>query len=180
MGVRWTDNHLKNLGLKVTIDGKVSMADRDIVIDDFKPEYISGKGVFIPHEVRSSKNSKQLFVADKIDEFGQTKKVPRATDSEAVKEYREKAGSYYEILAHVMQREFARHPKPYYVEFLFIRSTKAKWDFANLVQLPQDMMQEYKWLPGDDVEVMLPMPPPKGSPVYLINKNAPGLWIKVL
>lgn len=178
--VRYKSSELAGLGLKISIGGNINIVDREVVIDDFKPEYVPGRGVFIPHEVRSSKNSKQLYIAEKTLNNGTVKDVPRSTDSEAVKEYREKAGSYYEILSHVMQREFRKHEPPYYIEFLFVRSTKAKWDFANMVQLPQDMMVEYKWMGGDDVSVMVPLPPPKTSPLFLLSKTSPGVWIKIV
>lgn len=178
--VRFKTSDLKGMGLKISMDGNINVVDRQIVIDDFKPEYIPGKGVFIPHEVRSSKNSKQLYIGQKILKDGSKKSIPRSTDSEAVKEYREKAGSYYEILSSVMQREFRKHSLPYYIEFSFVRSTHAEFDFANLVQLPQDMMVEYKWMGDDNVKIMVPVPPPQGMPIYTISKTSPGLWIKII
>lgn len=178
--VRFKTSDLKGMGLKISMDGKINMVDREVVIDDFKPEYHPEKGVFIPHEVRSSKNSKQLYIGEKKQKDGTIKDVPRSTDSEAVKEYREEAGSFYEILSHVMQREFRKHTPPYYIEFLFVRSSKIKFDFANMVQLPQDMMVEYKWLEDDNCNIMVPVPPLKGSPVYLISKTSPGVWIRIV
>lgn len=180
MTVRFRSKDLEGMGIKVTPDGKASMMDRTIVIDDFKTEYIPGKGVFIPHDVRSSKNSKQLFIREKTLKDGSKKNVPASTDSEAVKEYREKAGSYYEILSFVMQKELRKHSLPYYIEFSFVRSTHAEWDFANLVQLPQDMMVEYKWFGDDNTKIMVPIPPPKGTPIYTISKTSPGLWVKIV
>lgn len=170
----WNENDLKGLGIKITTDGKVSLHDKNQNIDEFAAIYRQGKGVFIPHEVMSSKRGKQLFTYQK-----EGKTTPGQTDSKQVKEYRSKTKDYYEILSHVFRKELAPKKMPYFIEFKFVRRTNAEWDFHNMVQLPCDMMQEFHWLPGDDVKVMFAVPPMNGEP-YLVNSKAPGVWIKIL
>lgn len=64
---------------------------------------------------------------------------------------------------------------PLRIGFYFIRKDKRKFDYQNMIQLPADMMQWFKWLPDDDVYHFIP--------VFLgfeVDKNNPGVLIKIL
>lgn len=176
----WKRSQIEALGLKIVPDnsGKVRVVDGKTDIDNFKPKYIYQKGVFIPHNVCSSKNSKQLFIR-KAKQEGE-KDVAGTTNSKAVQNYIRNTKQYYSILASQFRQELIGVSKPYYIEFFFIRKDKSRFDFHNMVQIVCDMMVDAKWIDDDDVNTMVPMPPPKGSPIFLINSNSPGVWIKIL
>lgn len=68
-----------------------------------------------------------------------------------------------------------RKEKPYKIEFKFVRGSKRKFDYINILQVVQDQMVKYGWLEDDNMTEMLPSFAP-----YEYNKEAPGVHIKVL
>ena len=116
---------------------------------------MENKYIFIPKNVPSSKNSKQLF---KNSRTGRT----FITESEACKKYRKATKVIWQLHKRNFLKLIEGKKKPYFIEFTFVRETKAKWDFHNMVQLPLDLMQEYGWIEDDDIHNAIPVPP-RGS-----------------
>lgn len=140
----------------------------------------SSEAIFIRGEVPSSKNSKRIFTRhasrSNWKHYGRTV-VPFITDSEATTKYKKnKKGEYAERVMD-WKRIIAGKKTPLYVEFIFLRSTKQKWDYNNLTECPQDLMQECGWIDDDDTTIMFPFPPP--PPGFLIDKNNAGVIIKL-
>ena len=129
--------------------------------------------IYIPLNVPSLKNSKQLF---------ENKKTGRKfiTSSNYCKKYKKNTGIYYNAYRKRFLKMIEGKEPPYIIEFTFIRDKKQKWDFQNIVQMPLDMMQEYRWIPDDDINTVLPIPPlpPKVSHRY--EKGNGGMEIRVL
>ena len=70
--------------------------------------------------------------------------------------------------------------KPYIVGFHFVRNNKHKFDFVNMVQTMQDLMVEYEYLEDDNCDIMLPFPLIINDKYYQIDKNNPGVYIRIL
>lgn len=66
-------------------------------------------------------------------------------------------------------------PKPYYIEFTFIRKTRHKFDYINIAQAVQDQMTHYGWLSDDNADEMKPY---FGD--YKYDKLNPGVIIRIL
>jgi len=64
---------------------------------------------------------------------------------------------------------------PIHVVFHFVRTTRRKWDFVNLVQGVADAMVKAGYLPDDDVEHFVPH---YGG--HTVDKTNPGVefWVK--
>lgn len=161
------------------------VAEREAAMSGEKPIKTSAAGkpkdiptdetIFIPYETRSSKNSKQIGY-----KYIGKRKVPFIMESKLAQEYREVTKRYWEIMAKVFRQQLVGKSKPYVIEFLFVRSSKRRFDFHNMVQLPADLMQEYGWLEDDDMENLLPVPPLPPRAPYIVDKNNPGVFIKIL
>lgn len=117
---------------------------------------------WIPTNTPSSKNNRRwtgkFFIASKS-----TMKWRKETDG-AWKAQKQK---FIEALAGL--------PKPYYIEFTFVRKSKHKFDYVNIAQAPLDSMTDYGWLEDDDADNIKPY---FGD--YQYNKKNPGLIITVL
>lgn len=142
--------------------------------------------VFIPGHVPSSKNSKQAFVEARTEEdyvdgkFVQKQKfIPRITDNEQTKRYRQESKQHWIENQPGFLQAIAGKPKPYRLEFHFVRKTRHKWDFGNICQILLDMMQEYAWVDNDDTTTVLPYPP-ESAPFFSYDKLNPGVYIRVL
>jgi hypothetical protein len=68
---------------------------------------------------------------------------------------------------------------PLKIQLLFYRKNDIIFDFINIAQTVQYMMEKYKWIPKDDIHHLLVYPPYR-SPYYIIDKINPGVKITVL
>jgi hypothetical protein len=68
---------------------------------------------------------------------------------------------------------------PYLVEFHFVRQSRHRWDFHNMVQVLCDLFQEHEYLEDDCTDVMFPIPLEMNDKLYSYDKENPGVWISV-
>ena len=105
---------------------------------------------FIPMDVPSSKNSKQIVMSG-----GKR----RLISSSITLKYKRNTGIIYRTYA----REFRALVQdmgenyPVHVEFYFVRKTLRKFDYINMAQIVQDMMVTEHWLPDDNCDYIIPV-----------------------
>jgi hypothetical protein len=178
---RMKSKDLQAMCIVIAPNGKASILSKGApVIEDKNAGLdILNRRIFISGEVRSSKNSRQLkMVTRTIKATGQKKIVPISENSKAAKKYKEDTCWYYKLFASSFRKMLENKQKPYVIEFQFVRQFHSKWDFANMIQIVQDMMVEYGWLDDDNVSEILPVPNIENP--YLIDPKRPGIWIKVI
>lgn len=124
--------------------------------------------ITISGEIHSSKNSRQIHRNKKTGRIFVAKSKSSKADEEMLE-------SQLLNQKEVWNKELSGLTPPYYVEFHFIRATKRRWDFANLVQGVADAMVRVGYLEDDDVEHFIPV-----YSGYSINKDNPGVkfWIE--
>ena len=127
---------------------------------------------FIPHNVPSSKNNKG---AVPVGDGTKAKVIP----NELTEKYRKKVKPYFIQSRDHFKKITAEIPLPLRVEIYFVRSSRRKSDHHNLVQVIADFMQEYGWIPDDDMDNLLIYPPLDGVAYHVDPKN-PGVFIKIL
>lgn len=178
--VRWKSKNMGAMGIVIDSKGNTGMVSKDVRIEEDQNAGLDliNRRIFIPGEVPSLKNSKVLYLKNKNTKDGGTRKIPAITSSNFVKKYKAESCWYYKLFAQNFRAMLKDKPKPYIIEFQFVREYHDIWDFANMVQMPQDMMVDFKWIEDDNVNVILPMP--NVVEPYLINPLRPGVWIKVL
>jgi Holliday junction resolvase RusA-like endonuclease len=64
---------------------------------------------------------------------------------------------------------------PIKVSFTFVRGTKHKFDYVNMLQIIQDLMIKYEWIEDDNSDILIPV-----FGKYKYDKNNPGVIIKVI
>lgn len=145
--------------------------------------------VFIKGNVPSLKNSKQIsFIRGK----------PILTSSKTVKNYlktfgiksfssRDKEVDFYKTIAmnfpiEDLKKMFSNidRSKPVKVGFHFIRGSKHKADFHNLVQILADLMVAFDIIEDDDMSHFIPFPLEINGEYYKYDKTNPGVIIKIL
>lgn len=178
----WTENDLKKNGYLPDGTGNFrAMSKREknvflkvpspksVAVIEFNKQAIdTANPLFIPGDVRSKKNSKQIFINKKTGK-------PFITSSEQVKEYMRNTQNYYANLRRMFLSELEGKEKPYLIEFHFVFSGKQNRDYGNLCQLPLDMMIEHGLLEDDNMDTVLPVYKP-----YSIDRYNPGLYIRLL
>ncbi len=124
--------------------------------------------IFIPGNVPSLKNSKQMFINRKTGK-------PFPSSSDYVKNYVKNSGVFYQS-AQKQFIELTKHLKmPLNIEFQFVRKTKTRFDFINMAQIVCDMMVKYNWIEDDSYIFLNPC----FNSVVLFDKVNSGVYVRV-
>lgn len=178
----WTKKNLSKvhaMGLRVSANGDVDMQSAGVRIEDQAQGIdVLNRRIFIPGEVISSKNHRAVKMVKKKLKSGETKVVPVPFNTQAVQKYKHDTEWWYKLFGKYFREWSTGKESPLVVEFQFVRGFHSRWDFANMVQLPCDMMVLFEWISDDDITNLLPLPNVKEP--YLINPKRPGVWIKIL
>ena len=122
---------------------------------------LNGNQIFIPGEVRSGKNSKQW-----------TGKY--LVHSKAASKYIRQTAPFWNRYRNDFLKLIKGKEYPLKIEFTFIRGTKQKFDYHNMVQLPLDLMQKHGWIKDDSANFVIPI-----FLLYQYDKENPGLIISL-
>jgi hypothetical protein len=126
--------------------------------------------IFIPGNVPSSKNSKQMIFKGKGS--------PLLLWSKTAQKYVKDTQYYWIDNSNVFEQEYFWKTEgkiPLKVSFKFIRGSRHKFDYVNPLQTVLDLMVRYKWIPDDNADIILPVFEP-----YSYDKDNPGVIIKIL
>ena len=122
--------------------------------------------IFIPGNVASSKNSK-VWTGKHLVWSKASQKYKKDTEEYWIK--------YKQLFLDSIRDEDGHSKFPLKVSFTFIRGTKHKFDYVNPLQTILDLMVEYRWIPDDNADEIIPSFKP-----YKYDKDKPGVIIKVL
>lgn len=123
--------------------------------------------IFIPGNVPSSKNSRMrtrsgIFIKSPLCfKYEKATKVIWEGKAEEVRQLTDNA------------------EKPILIGLHFVRDSKRKCDFHNLVQFIADLMVKYKWIEDDNMTQVFFVPYIRNGTYYSVNKSEYGVWIKV-
>lgn len=119
--------------------------------------------VFIPGNVPSSKNSKVWT-------------GKRLVMSKTVQRYLKENQWYWSNrnVISAFKKVFNSKQRPRKVSFIFIRDSKRRFDYVNVLQLPLDLMVRYGWINDDNADEIIPV-----LKKYQYNKSDPGVIISV-
>lgn len=127
--------------------------------------------IYIPYEVMSSKNSR---VFEYTFSKQQGKKVPTLSHSEQYKEYVILTKTHWAKNKVRFLEMIEGLEPPYKVGFYFIRTTKQRFDYPNMMQGIMDLMVEHGWLKDDSMDYIKPLPIG-----YEVNKEVQGVILDV-
>lgn len=149
-----------------------------------KQDEIIKRGIFIPGEVPSSKNSKEIgFIFLKrgtpgkifVERNGSMMPVRlNLNSSNATKRYVKERFIDYVANRAKFKQMIEGYQKPYRICFKLVRGTKRKFDYINAAQIVQDMMVEHGWIDDDDCQNVRPY-----FLEYEVDKNNPGVLISI-
>lgn len=138
--------------------------EADALLANLKPSV----DFYIPVEVRSTKNHKQIL--RKLDGTPFIAKAFATMRQENITRWDYKMGAAY-FRECTQSRDL-----PLFLKFTFIMSIDAPFDFQNIVQGPLDQMQKYGWLLNDNRKCVVPIFNPR---VY-IHPEKVGVIITIL
>ena len=152
--------------------------------------------VFIPGNIPSLKNSKVktsrgIFSSPTVSKFlrsigiqhfnSRKKEVKGYVDPNRPNQF----GDLKESFAAMK----AGKDDPIIIGYHQVRNSKRLFDFSNSVEILQDLMTAHDFIEDDNVKYVFPVPmsidgrlitesDPRAFPLYSVDKNNPGVWIK--
>ena len=141
--------------------------------------------IFLKGNVPSSKNSKvktkrgifhSKTVVKYLRELGVNK---YSVSKKEVVGYKTRPNNF-EALREPFKQMVGNKKYPLLVGFHFVRGTKHKCDFHNMVQLVADLLVAHNFIEDDNMDYFLPIPLKIKKEYYSYNKDMPGVYIKVL
>ena len=141
--------------------------------------------IFIPGNVPSSKNSR---INTKNGSFA-SKTVKAYLNNLGIQSYssRKKTVKGYinrpnliENLREDFLKQIEGKVLPLEIGFHFVRGTKHKFDFHNIVQVILDLMTAHDLIIDDNMDCAIPFALKIDSKFYSVDKFNPGVWIKII
>ena len=117
--------------------------------------------IFIPGDVPSSKNG-QVWTGKFLVAKPAVHKYKKKTKADWI---------YNRVVFNSMKE--GKEP-PYKITFKFIRGTKRRFDYINMLQTVQDLMVDHEWIEDDNANFLTPI-----IEQYEYNKENPGVYIYI-
>ncbi len=100
--------------------------------------------------IPSSKNSKRIVINKRTGK-------PMIISSQTVQNYRKKYLEQWKNKENIEKFKSMCTKYPILLHVRFIRDSKRIFDYCNAIQLPQDLMVEFGWLPDDNTNFVKPI-----------------------
>jgi Holliday junction resolvase RusA-like endonuclease len=140
--------------------------------------------IFIPYNVPSSKNSrintsKGSFASKTTKAYLNKLGIQTySSGKKLVKGYVNKPNLIEEL-----REDFAKQVEgkelPLEIGFHFVRDSKRKFDFHNIVQISLDLLTAHNIIVDDNMDCVIPFALKMDNKFYSVNKENPGVWIKI-
>lgn len=106
--------------------------------------------LFIPNEVPSAKNSKQIA-------FNKNTGKRMIISSKMAIAYKKNTAWYYIQNRKAFKETIKTLTPPYYIGLYFYRSSKYRFDYNNIGQTVLDRMVEHEWIEDDHSGIVIPV-----------------------
>lgn len=151
---------------------------------------LSGKKeslIFIPFNTPSLKNSKVktgrgIFASKTVKKYLMQLGIQHYSPSKkTVKGYVDKKRpNLFEGVRKQFELEMKDKDQPYLLACHFVRNSKRDFDFNNATQIIMDLMVAHDMVEDDCMRVLIPVPLMIDEEWYSIDKENPGVYIKII
>ena len=140
--------------------------------------------IFIPGNVPSVKNSRQIVMIKKRKLLLHSKTVTKYLQKIGIKHYSAKGGiKGYKTKPNLFKIAvgdyFKGCPEQIVLGFHFVRDSHRKFDYINAMQIICDLLVAHKYIVDDDCDHLVPACFAIKNKYYSYNKNNPGVWLKI-
>ena len=146
---------------------------------------VNNKLIFIPGNVPSSKNSrinttKGSFASKTVKSYLNSLGIQSYSSSKKlVKGYVNKP-NLIENLREDFLKQTSGKQLPLEIGFHFVRDSRRKFDFHNIVQVVLDLMTAHNIIIDDNMDCVIPFALKIDSKFYSVDKENCGVWIKII
>jgi hypothetical protein len=153
--------------------------------------------IFLPHNVPSLKNSKVktskgIFASPTVSKYIRKLGIQGFNSrKKTVKGYVDTSRpNQFEALRLKFKAMKQGKGDPLIIGYHQVRNSKRLFDFSNSVEILQDLMTAHDFIEDDNVKYVFPVPMslegklinennPREFPLYSVDKDNPGVWIKI-
>jgi Holliday junction resolvase RusA-like endonuclease len=150
-----------------------------MIDDNFKDAiFISGN---IPSLKNSKvKTSKGIFPSKMVANFLRGYGIKHYSSSKKTVDGYVRRPDTFRPIAMRLKDELSKVDKPYKLQFYFVRKTRSRFDFGNSVEILADVLTAYDVWDDDNCDNFLPFPWVIDNSCYKVDKDNPGVYIKVV
>lgn len=140
--------------------------------------------IFIPFNVPSLKNSKVktsrgIFASKTVKKYLSFLGIQRYSPSKKEVVGYVRRENLFENLRQKFEEQLKGKNEPFEIGFHFVRSSKRDFDFNNATQIIADLMVAHNIIEDDNMRFFLPYPLKIDGNAYSIDKENPGVYIKI-
>ena len=145
---------------------------------------VNNELIFIPGNVPSSKNSrinttKGSFASKTVKSYLNSLGIQSYSSSKKlVKGYVNKP-NLIESLKEDFLKQTSGKQLPLEIGFHFVRSSKRKFDFHNIVQISLDLLTAHDFIIDDNMDCVIPFALKIDNKFYSVDKEKSGVWIQI-
>ena len=141
--------------------------------------------IFIKNNIPSLKNSKVktsrgIFPSKTVTNFLRSYGIKHYSSSKKTVEGYARTPDTFRPIADRLREELSKVDKPYKLQFYFVRKTRSRFDIGNAIELLSDLFTAYCVWEDDNCDVFLPFPWVIDNACYKVDKDNPGVYIKVI
>ena len=146
---------------------------------------VNNKLIFIPGNVPSSKNSRintkhGSFASKTVKTYLNSLGIQSYSSSKKlVKGYVNKP-NLIENLREDFLKQTSGKQLPLEIGFHFVRDSRRKFDFHNIVQVVLDLLTASDFIIDDNMDCVIPFALKIENKFYSVNKEQSGVWIKII
>lgn len=141
--------------------------------------------IFIPFNVPSLKNSKVktsrgIFASPTVKKYLSKLGIQRYSSGRKEVVGYVKKPNLFEELRVEFEKQLKGKKEPFKIGFHFVRDSKRSFDFNNANQIIADLLVAHNIIEDDNMNFFLPIPLEIEGRAYTIDRENPGVYIKIL
>ena len=146
---------------------------------------VNNELIFIPGNVPSSKNSRintkhGSFASKTVKSYLNSLGIQSYSSSKKlVKGYVNKP-NLIENLREDFLKQTSGKQLPLEIGFHFVRDSRRKFDFHNIVQVVLDLLTASDFIIDDNMDCVIPFALKRDGKFYSVDKENCGVWIKII
>lgn len=146
---------------------------------------VKNKLIFIPGNVPSSKNSRintkhGSFASATVKKYLTSLGIQSYSSSKKIVKGYVNRPNLIEELRKDFLKQIEDKELPLEIGFHFVRHSKRKFDFHNIVQVSLDLMTAHDFIIDDNMDCVIPFALKMDNKFYSVDKSNPGVWVKIL
>ena len=141
--------------------------------------------IFIPGNVPSSKNSRintknGSFASKTVKSYLNSLGIQSYSSSKKIVKGYVNKPNLIENLREDFLKQTSGKQLPLEIGFHFVRDSRRKFDFHNIVQVVLDLLTASDFIIDDNMDCVIPFALKRDGKFYSVDKENCGVWIKII